>query len=72
MWLLAVAYIFTGITLAGVDLGWMNAIMQFAHKEEISHYTALHAFLVGVRGTVAPFAGTALIALPVIDRKSVV
>ena len=71
MWLLAVAYIFTGITLAGVDLGWMNAIMQFARKEEISHYTALHAFLVGVRGTVAPFAGTALIALPVIGLRGV-
>jgi hypothetical protein len=62
--LCAVAYIFTGITLAGIDLGWMNAIMQFAHKEKISHYTALHAFLVGMRGIVAPFAGTALITIP--------
>ena len=44
-------YICTGITIAGVDLGWMNAIMQFAHKEEISHYTALHTFLVGVHST---------------------
>lgn len=71
LWLLAVAYIFTGITLAGVDLGWMNAIMQFARKDEIGHYTALHAFLVGLRGIVAPLAGTALIALPFLGLRGV-
>ena len=71
LWLVALAYIFTGITLAGVDLGWMNAIMQFARKEEVGHYTALHAFLVGLRGIVAPFVGTALIALPFLGLRGV-
>ena len=71
LWLLAVAHAFVGITVAGTDLGWMNAIMQFARKEDISHYTALHAFLVGVRGVIAPFAGTALIAIPWIGVRGV-
>jgi DHA1 family inner membrane transport protein len=71
LWLLALAQIFIGITVAGTDLGWMNAIMQFARKEEISHYTALHAFWVGVRGMIAPFAGTALMTVPWIGLRGV-
>lgn len=71
LWLLALAQIFIGITVAGTDLGWMNAIMQFARKEEIGHYAALHAFLVGVRGVIAPFVGTALIAIPWIGLRGV-
>ncbi|MBM3128813.1 MAG: MFS transporter [Chloroflexi bacterium] len=71
MWLLAVAQIFIGITVAGTDLGWMNAIMQFARKEDVSHYTALHAFLVGIRGVIAPFAGTALMTIPWIGLRGV-
>ncbi len=71
IWFVAVAYIITGITVAGTDLGWMNAIMQFARKEEIGHYTALHAFLVGVRGIVAPLLGTVLMAIPFIGLRGV-
>ncbi|MBI5034759.1 MAG: MFS transporter [Chloroflexi bacterium] len=71
MWLAGVAYIIIGITVAGSDLGWMNAIMQFARPEEISHYTALHAFLVGVRGIVAPLLGTVLMTIPLIGLRGV-
>jgi MFS family permease len=71
LWLLALAQIFLGITVAGTDLGWMNAIMQFARKEDIGHYTALHAFLIGVRGMIAPFIGTALITLEWIGIRGV-
>lgn len=71
IWLVAVAYIITGITVAGTDLGWMNAIMQFAHKDEVSHYTALHAFLVGVRGIIAPLLGTVLMTIPFIGLRGV-
>lgn len=71
LWLLALAQIFIGITVAGTDLGWMNAIMQFASQEDVGHYTALHAFLVGVRGIVAPFAGTALMTVPWIGIRGV-
>lgn len=71
MWLATVAYIITGITVAGTDLGWMNAIMQFARKDAISHYTALHAFLVGVRGIMAPLLGTVLMTIPFIGLRGV-
>lgn len=71
IWLAAVANIFTGITVAGVDLGWMNAIMQFARKEQISNYTALHAFSIGVRGILSPMLGMALAAVPWIGLRGV-
>ena len=71
IWVTAIAYIITGITVAGSDLGWMNAIMQFARKEQIGHYTALHAFLLGVRGIIAPLLGTALMTIPWIGLRGV-
>jgi MFS family permease len=71
MWLAAVGYIFTGITVAGVDLGWMNAIMQFARRDQVNNYTAVHAGLVGLRGIAAPLAGTALMAVPWIGLRGV-
>jgi MFS family permease len=67
----AIAFLFNGIILAGTDLGWMNAIMQFARREDIGHYTAIHAFLVGVRGISAPFLGTALMAIPFLGLRGV-
>lgn len=69
MWLAALAYAFTGITVAGVDLGWINAIMQFAPRDRISDYTALHSGLVGLRGIAAPLTGTALMAVPWIGLR---
>lgn len=71
MWLAGVAYIIIAIINAGTDLGWMNAVMQFARKEQVSYYTALHAFLVGVRGIVAPLLGTVLMAIPFIGLRGV-
>ena len=71
MRLAALAFLFNGIVLAGIDLGWMNAIMQFARREDIGHYAALHAFLVGVRGIIAPFLGTALMAIPFLGLRGV-
>jgi MFS family permease len=71
MWLAAVAFLFNGIIFAGTDLGWMNAILQFARREDIGHYTSLHALLLGVRGIIAPFLGTALIAIPFLGLRGV-
>lgn len=71
LWLAAAGYIFVGITTAGVDLGWMNAIMQFAPQEQIGDYTALHAALVGLRGILAPLTGTALMAIPWVGLRGV-
>jgi MFS family permease len=71
IWAAVIAYIVTGVTVAGTDLGWMNAIMQFARKDDVSDYTALHAFLVGLRGIVAPLLGTALMTIPFIGLRGV-
>lgn len=71
MWLAAVGYIFIGITIAGVDLGWMNAIMQFARRDQIGDYTAVHAGLVGVRGILAPLTGITLMMIPWIGLRGV-
>jgi DHA1 family inner membrane transport protein len=71
MRLAALGYIFTGVTVAGVDLGWMNAIMQFARREQVSDYTAVHAGLVGLRGLAAPLMGTALMSVPWIGLRGV-
>jgi MFS family permease len=71
MWLVAVGYIFTGITVAGVDLGWMTAIMQFARREQVARYTALQASLVGLRGIAAPLIGITLMAVPWIGLRGV-
>jgi len=60
MWLIALAYVFSGITTAGVDLGWMNAIMRLTSRERVGDYTALHSSLLGIRGIIAPFLGTML------------
>ena len=71
MWMAALGYLFTGITVAGVDLGWMNAIMQFARRDQISDYTAVHAGLVGLRGIAAPLMGIALMTVPWIGLRGV-
>ncbi len=71
MWLAAVGFIFTGITVAGVDLGWMNTILQFARRDQIGNYAAVHAGLVGLRGIAAPLMGIALMAIPWIGLRGV-
>jgi MFS family permease len=71
MWLAALGYIFTGITVAGVDLGWMNAIMQFARRDQVSDYTAVYAGMVGLCGMAAPLTGTTLMTVPWIGLRGV-
>lgn len=63
IWLVAIAYVFSGITMAGVDLGWINGIMHLTSKERVGDYTALHSSLLGIRGLIAPFLGTLLMNL---------
>jgi hypothetical protein len=69
--MVALAYVFNGITVAGIDLGWLNAIMRFASKERVADYTAVHSGLSGVRGLIAPFLGTALMAIPGLGLRGV-
>ena len=69
MKLVAIAYVFAGITTAGIDIGWLNAMISLAPKDRVGVYTALHSFLIGIRGLIAPFAGAALMAVPAIGIR---
>jgi len=61
-WLLLPAFIFSGVVLAGIDLSYFNALLTFAGPDNVSRYQALQSFLLGIRGSIAPFLGTALAA----------
>ncbi|MHB9130771.1 MAG: MFS transporter [Armatimonadota bacterium] len=58
---LMIASILVGIAAPGIDLTWLNAVMHFTNREGIPRYAALHTFLVGIRGLLAPFVGTWLL-----------
>jgi predicted MFS family arabinose efflux permease len=64
MSLVAIAYMFAGLATAGMDLGWLTAIIALADRDRVGDYTALHSFLVGIRGLTAPFFAVALLAVP--------
>lgn len=61
-WYLVPAFILSGITMAGIDLSYFNSILSFAGPQNVTRYQALQSFLLGVRGTIAPFVGGALLA----------
>ncbi len=46
-----------GISAAGIELAYFNAVLRFADPRRISTYMALFSCLLGIRGTLAPFAG---------------
>lgn len=60
-WVLVPAFIITGIVGAGIDLSYFSALLTFAGDRDVSRYQALQSFLLGVRGTIAPFIGGALV-----------
>lgn len=59
VWLMP-AFVIQGVTNAGIDLSYFNAILGFADDRTVSRYQALQSFLLGIRGSLAPFAGGAL------------
>lgn len=67
--LVALAYVFNGLTTAGIDLGWMTGVIAIARKDRVGDYTALHAFFVGLRGLTAPFLGATLLLVPGIGLR---
>jgi hypothetical protein len=60
---LLIASVIVGIAGPGLDLTWLNAVLHFTDRENIPRYTALHTFLVGIRGLIAPFFGTWLLSV---------
>jgi MFS transporter, DHA1 family, inner membrane transport protein len=60
-WMLVPAFILGGVTQAGIDLSYFNSILSFATEENATRYQALHSFLLGIRGVLAPLLGAMLI-----------
>jgi MFS transporter len=62
-WTLLPAFVVSGIVLAGIDMSYFSALLTFAGPENVSRYQALQSFLLGIRGSIAPFIGTGLARL---------
>lgn len=60
-WVLLPAYLITGIVGAGIDLSYFGALLTFAGDRDVARYQALQSFLLGVRGSIAPFIGGAMV-----------
>jgi MFS family permease len=60
-WTLLPSFIATGVVAAGVDLTFINALIQLADPGRVPEYTALQATTVGIRGMIGPFIGVGLI-----------
>jgi MFS family permease len=53
----------SGFGFAGIELSYMASILQYAQPGRVAQYQALHSFLLGVRGVLAP-----LIGIPLMNR----
>ena len=62
LFLLPVAVI-AGITNAGGDITFFTNLTQLAPRERVGDYAVAQSSLMGVRGTIAPFAASALLTL---------
>jgi len=63
VWMLLPAAVISGLTTGGVELSYFNSILRLADEGKESQYQALHSFLLGLRGTIAPFVGAGLVSL---------
>ncbi len=55
LWLICVAMACRGIGFAGGAITWNLWVTRFATPEETSKYMAVHTFMTGVRGVIAPY-----------------
>ena len=60
--MLALAFVFSGISAAAGDLAWLNCVLLFAGPGRVPDYAALHMLLVGARGVLGPVLGAILIS----------
>ncbi|MBI4618289.1 MAG: MFS transporter [Planctomycetes bacterium] len=68
VWTREIAFVWAGflsfgLSMAAVDVTWNFAAMHFARDRDASPFMGVHIFLVGIRGTLGPFAGLALYRL---------
>jgi len=62
VWMLLPAAVINGLTMGGIELSYFNSILYFAQEGKESQYQALHSFLLGIRGTIGPFVGAAMVS----------
>lgn len=60
-WMILLAGTTDGLTSAGVDLGWVTAVLQYAPPRQVRHYVGIYNTFVGVRAAVAPLVAGLLI-----------
>ncbi|MDR7405097.1 MAG: MFS transporter, partial [Armatimonadota bacterium] len=60
-WVVLLAGITDGLASAGIDLGWLAAVLHYAPPGRVLLYTTLFNTLVGVRAAVAPVLAGSLI-----------
>ena len=61
-WFLLPLAVVGGITQANGELTYYTNVVQLAPPDRIAEYTAAQSLLLGIRGTLAPFAASALLA----------
>ncbi len=49
-----------GLAFSGIELGYLNSILQLSEPGRAAQYQALHSSLYGIRGTIAPFCALPL------------
>ena len=62
MWFLLPVAIVAGVTNAGGDITFFTNVVQLAPRDRIGDYAVAQSSLMGMRGTIAPFAASALLA----------
>jgi MFS family permease len=60
---LYLAGVIRGVQMAGGLVTWHLAMMEFAPRDQVSEYTALHTLFTGIRGMIAPQVSAVLILL---------
>jgi MFS family permease len=60
-WVVLLAGASDGFASAGVDLGWLTALLSYAPAGRVAHYVAIFNTLVGVRGSTAPLLAGLLV-----------
>jgi MFS family permease len=60
-WMLLPAFIAQGVISAGMDLGFVNTLIQLSESDKLVEYAAIQATVAGIRGMIGPFLGVVLV-----------
>ncbi len=63
VWILIPQAVISGVINAGIELAYFNTVLEFSGEGRVSHYQAIFSWLLGIRGSIAPFLGGFLAGL---------